>query len=633
MSRLPTGLIGLVLLAGGSPSIAQYISGPQWLEDLPPVDGTIYSVGTWDPDGAGLTPPLLIVGGAFSTAGGVPANNIATFDGTAWSPLGSGVNRTPRAYTLYQGDLIVAGEFTFAGDTTANYVARWDGVNWSPLGDGLNMYVFSLAVYNDELYAGGWFDVNGAQSIARWDGTTWVPVGGGVAIADCPYWCGTSVNALAVYNGELVAGGYFTTAGGLSTRYIARWNGSHWTSPGGGLDNEVSALAVYNNQLIVGGWFTRAYNGALIANRIIAWNGSSWSALGGGLDGTPMGLAINNGRLFAGGTIIQPFGGYVSEWNGSFWSALGSGMDSTVGDLTAYHGDIVAVGNFTTADGIPSLHWARWRDLPPPQITQGPTFQMAFVGQDVHFTVAASSPAGLPLQYQWRKSGVDLADDAHFSGTNTPQLTISSVQLADTASYGVVVTDCKSATVYTSLYVTCPLAVSAPTPAFPKSVYVGETATTSVAVSGAIGAPRFSWRKNGVALTDDFHISGSASPTLTISPAGRSDYGSYTVVVTDDCGNVTSAATSLAVLCPGTVPADLDGDCDVDPSDLDTFLSCASGPAVPAVIGPACPRSRTNQTHAVADLDIDGDVDQEDFGVFQRCFSGVNQPPLPGCAH
>ena len=40
----------------------------------------------------------LYAGGDFTTAGGVTANNIAKWDGSAWSALGSGMGRTwPRS--------------------------------------------------------------------------------------------------------------------------------------------------------------------------------------------------------------------------------------------------------------------------------------------------------------------------------------------------------------------------------------------------------------------------------------------------------------------------------------------------------------------------------------------------------
>ncbi|HEY3243797.1 MAG TPA: hypothetical protein VGM03_10640, partial [Phycisphaerae bacterium] len=71
----------------------------------------------------------------------------------------------------------------------------------------------------------------------------------------------SAVYALIGYNGELIAGGYFNTAGGTTAVRIARWNGSSWWSLGSGMNTNfgwVSALAVYNGELIAGGNFTMA---------------------------------------------------------------------------------------------------------------------------------------------------------------------------------------------------------------------------------------------------------------------------------------------------------------------------------------------------------------------------------------
>jgi hypothetical protein len=69
------------------------------------------------------------------------------------------------------------------------------------------------------------------------------------------------VGALTVYNGDLIAGGGFTTAGGTPANKIARWNGSTWAPLGSGVSgglSKVHALAVYNGELIAGGNFTIA---------------------------------------------------------------------------------------------------------------------------------------------------------------------------------------------------------------------------------------------------------------------------------------------------------------------------------------------------------------------------------------
>ena len=42
------------------------------------------------------------------------------------------------------GNLYAGGSFTTAGDIPANYIARWDGSAWSALGSGMNSGVLAL---------------------------------------------------------------------------------------------------------------------------------------------------------------------------------------------------------------------------------------------------------------------------------------------------------------------------------------------------------------------------------------------------------------------------------------------------------------------------------------------------------
>jgi len=81
-----------------------------------------------------------------------------------------------KAFAVYRGDLILAGRFQIAGGQEIRNIARWDGSAYYPLGDGLNERVDSLTVYNDWLIAGGNFDRAGnvvSPHVARWDGTAW----------------------------------------------------------------------------------------------------------------------------------------------------------------------------------------------------------------------------------------------------------------------------------------------------------------------------------------------------------------------------------------------------------------------------------------------------------------------------
>jgi len=181
-------------------------------------------------DGGG---EALYVGGAFDTAGGVEAKNIAKWDGSSWSPLGSGLDGFVNALKVHDdggGEALYAGGlFTMAGGAggvAASRIAKWDGSSWSALGAGMNQpWVSSLAVYDDgagaALYAGGRFTTAGgvaANGLAKWDGSRWSPLGRGVS---------SDAIALAVYDdgggAALFAGGTFTTAFDSGDSYLAKW--------------------------------------------------------------------------------------------------------------------------------------------------------------------------------------------------------------------------------------------------------------------------------------------------------------------------------------------------------------------------------------------------------------------------
>jgi len=60
----------------------------------------------------------------------------------------------------------------------------------------------------------------------------------------------------------LYAGGVFTLAGGLAANFIARWNGSGWSTPGSGTNHSVASLLVHDDgggpALFAGGKFSSA---------------------------------------------------------------------------------------------------------------------------------------------------------------------------------------------------------------------------------------------------------------------------------------------------------------------------------------------------------------------------------------
>jgi hypothetical protein len=215
----------------------------------------------------------LIAGGEFDSAGGVPVNSIASWDGTSWSALGTGTNWTVNALAVFNSKLIAGGNFTTAGGAPADYIASWDGTTWSALGAGMSAIVMwppdyplcvnALTVYNSTLIAGGRFEKAGgapANNIASWDGTSWSTLGTGASY---------QVFALTVSDNTLIAGGTFGTAGGTSANNIASWDGTSWSALGTGTNAFVQALTVFNNRLIAGGFFSMA--GGKVSGALSSW--------------------------------------------------------------------------------------------------------------------------------------------------------------------------------------------------------------------------------------------------------------------------------------------------------------------------------------------------------------------------
>src|SRR5262245_2482602 len=117
----------LAALMVSSPAYSQCTE--EWLagEGVPGVTGDLAVVAatTWDPDGAGPQPDVLVAGGGFVGAGDILTNGIAFWDQNQWSSPGGGMNGRVWALAVYNGDLIAAGEFTDAGGVAVSGIARW----------------------------------------------------------------------------------------------------------------------------------------------------------------------------------------------------------------------------------------------------------------------------------------------------------------------------------------------------------------------------------------------------------------------------------------------------------------------------------------------------------------------------
>jgi purine nucleoside phosphorylase len=176
--------------------------------------------------------------------------------------------------------------------------------------------------------------------------------------------------------------------------------------------------------------------------------------------------------------------------------------------------------------------------LVPPGITTQPQSQAVVVGQSPTFSVTASGTA--PFSYQWRFNGTALP------GATSLALTLSNVQSNKAGSYLVVVTNAAGSV--TSAVATLAVYVPAGIATQPSSQTTtqGLNAAFSVVPSGT--APfSYQWSFNGTALSD------ATNSALALTNVQTTDAGSYTVVVTNSWGSVTSAVARLTVLVPAGI--------------------------------------------------------------------------------
>jgi trimeric autotransporter adhesin len=329
----------------------------------PGTNGIIYALRVWN--------SRLYVGGNYSVAGSITANNIASWDGSTWATLGatvtgggtSGSSPSVRSLAEFNSRLIVGGSFDSVDGTACNHIGDWDGSAWDTQYASIAISpVLAVAESTGAslLTAGGGTSSNFAQYFS----TVWTPMRS----------TGPNGNSNAQVNALLdVSGTIYAACGVSSTGYLfsTTWNTglggffNNWTTHGT-LNNVANAIAVYDSGLAVGGVFTSTSDGA--AARVAKWNGSAYSAIGGGIDnGIVNALAVYGGDLYAGGTFTSVEGGTaaasIARFNGTAWVPVGSGVSggvAAVQSLAVYGGSLYAGGNFTTAGGVSAPNIARW---------------------------------------------------------------------------------------------------------------------------------------------------------------------------------------------------------------------------------------------------------------------------------
>ena len=204
-------------------------------------------------DGSG---PALYIGGRFDTVDGLPAKNLARWNGEFWSTVGDGV--LPLSNLQNIDDMVVAD----LGDGPALYIvgatfsplddpgfvscAKWDGETLTGIGQDVGGRVTSVEAFDDgtetRLVIGGTATPD-IDYLAVLDGDTWVPLAGGVGGSAIPPSNFPSVFGLGLYEGNLVVGGNFTQVGpdGLAAAGLAMY-----TTCAGGCAADINGDGVLN---------------------------------------------------------------------------------------------------------------------------------------------------------------------------------------------------------------------------------------------------------------------------------------------------------------------------------------------------------------------------------------------------
>jgi Pectinesterase/MBG domain/Immunoglobulin domain len=267
-----------------------------------------------------------------------------------------------------------------------------------------------------------------------------------------------------------------------------------------------------------------------------AINGTGATARQALTNNIPYTLTYTIERLSATDTKIS-----VSVTGGTLSNLNFTATESSPSPITAFDYFGFRVGGNSFAQKIKFTNWLIDYTPSLPVITSQPqpTNLTVQVGSNVTTSVAATGNA---LSYQWNKNGVPVSGNPSAS---TQTLNLSNVQLSDAGSYTAVVSNAGGSVTSN------PVTLNVSTDPVPPPPSIGAQPVNTTAPLGtsaglnvfATGDNLFyQWFKNGAL------IPGANSAALNFTNAQTSDSGTYTVVVSNSSGSITSDPAKLLVV-------------------------------------------------------------------------------------
>jgi uncharacterized delta-60 repeat protein len=534
------GLFAAIVCGGALATMAQI---PQPDSFNPNADSSVSAL-------AVQTDGKILLGGQFSTIGGVTRNSIARLnvDGTLDTAFISG----PSSYGVVKvlsvqpdGKILVGGWFGSMSGQPRNSIARLnaDGTIDTAFNPNASYWILSMVVQADgKILVGGMFTtMSGAPRnyIARLNAD-------GTLDTDFNPNANSFVYSLALQpDGKILIGGQFTAIGGVPRNCIARLNadGTLDTAFNPNPNSSIYSLAVQaDGKILVGGWFTTM--GGVTRNQIARLN----------LDGTPD-TAFNpdanarvdsmalqaDGKILIGGSFTAIGGvtrNYVAQLNadGTLEATFNPDANNQVNALVVQaDGKVLAGGQFTTMGGVTRNNIVRLNS------TGSVGDNINYDGETVTWLRGGTAPE------VWRTTFECVTNETSWKMLGSGTRISGGWKLAGVSSTGKVM----RARGYTANGIVeslpgGPIFIKEPTNV---TCIAGATNTFIAAVSGS--APiSYRWRKGGTDLVDSGKVSGASTPSLRLSGVLKIDEGQYDVVISNPSGCVTSGVATLTVVDP-----------------------------------------------------------------------------------
>ena len=514
----------------------------------------------------------ILVGGAFSTVGGLTRSNLARVKATgsidtSFNPVANGA-----VYALAMqadGKIIVGGAFTMLGGQTRNYIARLNSngsldTTFNPGAAGpFNPYVTCLALQADgKILVGGRFATLGGQSLycvgrLEVDGSLDL---GFVPPTSVGFDIQSGVNSLTVQpDGTILVCGSFVNIGVQKNVMVRRLNsdGSQsanlcWAPwPTGASSYVASSVLQADGRVCLGGYFS-SVNGQFFQNLArLGADGSLESPPVSGASYKVYSLGVQtDGKILVGGSFTTLAGGTrqsIGRLNEDFTldTTFNPGASNSVLALAIQaDGKILAGGGFTNIGSRARSSIARLSNTAA--ATQSLTYDGANItwlrgdtGPEVWRTTfdAATDggdwfrlPEGTRIGGGWMPFGWSLPPD--------PNVVNIRARGYVTGASG------NGSAWFVETIIGPPLLTSQPAS---RTNNAGTTATFSVT---AVGSAPFSyqWRKGDALLGNGGNVSGALTATLTLSNVLTADVAGYSVVVSNSYSSLTSQVATLTVV-------------------------------------------------------------------------------------